>query len=537
MGITLISVDRRIEALGIRRISSCLKKGGHDVQVIFLPQAHYDNYSRRVLGEISDMVEGSEWLGISLMTVDLVRAIQITDSVKSRFNIPVVWGGAHPTLDPEDCQEYADFVFVGEAEDVIQEFANRMRVGKAINDIKGVLSRNGGNNIPEIVHTKDLDLIPHPDFGIDNHYILKGEHIEKMDLSTLMNHIDNRYLLVALRGCPYKCAYCSAHKLHPYKFFRKPTVDYLIEELVQAKRLMPSLDFIKFGDDAFFALSYDYIEEFSSKYKEKINLPFLMCGINPSIMKKEKFEILLDAGMVGARVGIQTGAKKTKKLYNRMDSNEKILEVAELLHEYRDRMIPPQYDFIVDNPWETDEEIRETLFFLIKIPPPYLLNVYSFFFISGSSLFEKAIREGLIKDKKKCCLEMSKSASDYLDTHRKKSFMTKIFFLIKEFGYNGLRFPEYMLNILTNPILRKLKLSTLVYVAVKGYISLITAFKYYYLYLPKLIHDLRKRDYSRIEQYIKISLEKRRRLEKNEIEIIFLKILASLMRIKYEEFK
>ena len=61
-------------------------------------------------------------------------------------------------------------------------------------------------------------------------------------------------------------------------------------------------------------------------------------------------ECLVNAGMVYVEMGIQTGSERIKHLYNRNESNEKIIKATELISRYLPRILPPDYHIILDNP-------------------------------------------------------------------------------------------------------------------------------------------------------------------------------------------
>ncbi|MFH1338424.1 MAG: cobalamin B12-binding domain-containing protein, partial [Candidatus Omnitrophota bacterium] len=42
-------------------------------------------------------------IGIGLQSTHFQIAKRITKAIKDRFKIPVIWGGSHPTIDPENC--------------------------------------------------------------------------------------------------------------------------------------------------------------------------------------------------------------------------------------------------------------------------------------------------------------------------------------------------------------------------------------------------------------------------------------------------
>jgi coproporphyrinogen III oxidase-like Fe-S oxidoreductase len=62
---------------------------------------------------------------------------------------------------------------------------------------------------------------------------------------------------------------------------------------------------------------------------------------------------------------------------------------------------PPDYDLILDNPWETQKDILETIALLARLAPPYSLNLFSLSFFPGTSLYSKAIKKNIIDEKTK----------------------------------------------------------------------------------------------------------------------------------------
>ena len=103
MNITLISLCEEIFMYGMGTLSACLKKEGHNVQIIFMPTNFQEKYPNESLNELVELSKDSELIGISLMTIFFKYGVQITETLKSVLNIPVLWGGIHPIVQPEEC--------------------------------------------------------------------------------------------------------------------------------------------------------------------------------------------------------------------------------------------------------------------------------------------------------------------------------------------------------------------------------------------------------------------------------------------------
>src|SRR6476661_4973903 len=73
--------------------------------------------------------EPTDLVAISVETYTAKRAYQIASEYRRR-GVPVVMGGFHPTLCPDEVAEFAEIVVVGEAEDVWAQVIEDVRHGR-----------------------------------------------------------------------------------------------------------------------------------------------------------------------------------------------------------------------------------------------------------------------------------------------------------------------------------------------------------------------------------------------------------------------
>ena len=136
-------------------------------------------------------------VGITAMTHQATRAYEIADRFRAE-GVPVVMGGIHPTVLPEEALTHADAVVVGEAEPVM---------GKLLDDfLHGGWPASTGRRSP----TDDLLAVPWP-----RREILAGK----------------RYLTTqtvqASRGCPYDCPFCTVTPYFGNRFrYRDPRISW-----------------------------------------------------------------------------------------------------------------------------------------------------------------------------------------------------------------------------------------------------------------------------------------------------------------------
>ncbi|MDY6855572.1 MAG: radical SAM protein [Thermodesulfobacteriota bacterium] len=413
MKVSLISPYPDITAFGLRTISAYLKKNGHETQMIFLPDPYGDNpinnvarYDDQILEELIPLCKGSDLIGITLMTNFFDGAVQITKGLKKGIGVPVIWGGVHPTIRPFECLKYADMVCIGDGEDAILELADRIRNHDDILTVENIWIHKNGEIIKNPLRPlqEDLDIYPAPDFNLKGHYISFNGHIHTMSPELLKAYLKrgtvSKYLnkigyqTMTGRGCPHKCTYCINDSIKDlYKgqrYLRWRSTPHVMKELLWVKKNLPHVGYIWISDDAFFAKSEESLRNFCNQYKDLIRLPFT-CLASPITITEKKMELLVDAGLIYLQMGIESGSTRIQEMYNRKTmSNERILNAVEIIHRFKEKMYPPSYDFILDNPYETDDDKIESLRLISKIPKPFHLQPFSLVLSPGTRLYEMA---------------------------------------------------------------------------------------------------------------------------------------------------
>ncbi|MEA2037291.1 MAG: radical SAM protein [Nanoarchaeota archaeon] len=496
--ITLICLDPEIRDYSIRILSSSLKSAGHDTQIIFLPQRFDEAYKDEILDQVVRIAKDSNLIGISFMTNFFFNAVQIIKKLKI-LDMPIVCGGIHPTVRPEECLKHADIVCIGEGERTIVELASRIKEKRSLKDLKGIWYNHGDkiikNKMRELI--QDLDSLPFPDYDIDSHYVLDENKIKRMTRLLLMKHIYRYYSTVSTRGCPFGCTYCCNNiynKMYAgQKIVRKRSISNLIKELTQIKNKYPEIQTIQIIDDSFFIYTKEEIKEFSEKYKSKINVGLYVPGISPATFDEDKFSYLVDAGLMETRMGIQTASENVKKIYHRNYSNELVLKAAKGITKFRDKLKMIRYDIILDNPFESEEDSIETLKFMSKLPTPCLFTFFSLTFYPGTQLYNLAKEKGFIKDDiKDVYLKYDKGS--------KRTYINRLFFLFNDYTRMGGHISKKMISLLTNKKLRKLRINWIIYGLLKVY-----AIKFKITRLTILFRegmkDILKGDFLRIKSY------------------------------------
>lgn len=287
------------------------------------------------------------------------------------------------------------------------------------------------------------------------------------------------------------------------KLVRKRSPGNVIRELEEAKRKLPLMEHVKFCDDDIFIYTLDEIKDFCERYKKSIGLPMTFVGVTPLTLNRGKMALFTDAGLISIKMGIQTLSERTKKLYRRNYGTQHVEKAVSIIREFKDKIKLPGYDIILDNPWETDEDLVESLVSLAKLPTPYNLDLFSLTFYPETELYEKAKKDGIIIDDLRDCYRKFYQTC-------KPSYLNSLFLLLREYALIGYTISPKTMSLLTNKTLRKLKISWLLYNLLKIKIIPFKISRFVRRLFNEIVYvfnegvtDIKKRDFSRIIRYIK----------------------------------
>lgn len=395
-----ISTSSDIQTYNIRRVSAYLKNHGFNTKIIFLPQPFSKRYSDKVLKQVVSLCEDTKLIGISLMSNYWFNALQLIDTLKEKYDIPIIGGGSHPSVDPEGCMEKVDMICVGEGDDTLLQLLTKIKNNDDnFEGIPNLQYRKNGSIIKnQLARFEKTDEIKIPDFDLEDHYILFQEKVQPMTYNLFRYFHGETYTTQFAFGCPFVCSFCI-HNVYNKRFqfeFRKRKIEVVLDELKYIKKKFPFMEKLRIEDDTFFFYSKEEMEYFRDEYKKYVSMPIYVCGGQPMVIKEELMKPMVEAGMYRIRMGIQTFTPRIAKLYQRHYPKAKILEACRVINSFKGLQV--SYDFIIDNPWETEEETIETLRCITEMPRPFTLSVFSLTFFPGPDLYIKALQDGLVKD-------------------------------------------------------------------------------------------------------------------------------------------
>lgn len=387
-------------SFSVLALSAVLEKAGFESHSIYFkatnPNMSMPETTKEDITVLIELIQKIQpiFIGISLRSTNFKVATMITKEVKKHIDAPIIWGGIHPTIRPEQCIEIADIVCIGEGDEAIVDLAEKSSKGEPIDTILNLWVKQSNTTIKNELRPliQNLDELPIFNYLAEHQYMINGGTLLPLDTDKRTS-----YQLMTSRGCPFGCTFCCNNVLRRIykskgKYVRRRSVEHVMAELIQAKKDFKNLEDIRFIDDVF-TFDMNWIREFCQQYKTHINIPF-HCLCHPKTTTEEMIAVLKDAGLIAVIMGIQSGSENFKhEYYQRNESNDEVLKAAVILNRFR---IACYYDIIMDNPLETEESKRDTFNLLLKLPKPYDLHIFTLTHFPETTLTNMLLEKKLI---------------------------------------------------------------------------------------------------------------------------------------------
>ena len=304
-------------------------------------------------------------VGFFVMTgLQVGKAYEVTKFIKGiNRDIPVVWGGPHPTLLPEDTLGYSDVDYCvrGFGVEAFTDLAEKMlRSDKDYETIPNFCFRKDGKDIIgtvndtfEKVHYKDLP------------YHLLDPLIERY----FVGQKNRSFPIYTSFGCPYKCNFCISpiwFKDTKKKWDPLPAVEVVdhIEFLVERY----GIDFIYFWDDDTFVTPGHFSGIATELLKRNVKVELGIRGIRSNEvirMKTKDLDLMAKVGVKYVHIGVESGSQKMLDAMDKGITVEQSLEANRKLADYQ--AITPMYNLLVGMPTETIEDLKKTGLFMLQL--------------------------------------------------------------------------------------------------------------------------------------------------------------------------
>jgi len=395
---------------GIAILSAILKKEGHQIELFdttFLKRKNYRQEQegamagptiyKKTLYTLEDLVKDDpavnieekfqkkidnfkpDLIAVSVMTTNYDFAIQQLKKVKVKC--PIIFGGIHPTISPEEVisEKIIDMICIGEGEDALLELCKTMESGSDYRNIRNlwVKFKDGKIYKNSIRPFVNLDTLPCPDWSI-----FDSRHLYR----PFVGKIYKGGLYISSRGCPCGCTYCVNRTLREMfkecgRYFRYQKPETTATHLTELKKKYGATWF-KFVDDTFLLQPLQNLKELSDRLKP-LKIMF-GCSVRPDTVTEEKVKLAKEMGCVAMSIGIETGNEEIRrKVLNRQISNQQIEKAFKIINDYDIRISTFN---LIGLPGETRENVFETIELNRKLNAKSA-NAYIVYPFPGSQIF------------------------------------------------------------------------------------------------------------------------------------------------------
>lgn len=287
--------------------------------------------------------------GFSVQTgPPIENGIRIAREMKRRRpSIPIVWGGIHPSLLPEQTARHpvVDVAVVGEGEETFQDLVHALEAGRDLAGIPGILFKRDGAVVqnPRRDPPRDLDGI-----GIAWDLVPVRDYIQVQDGRRTLG-------LITSRGCPFRCNFCYILSFYGQRSWR---IWSLERTLAEVRRLLSwGVEFIRFEDDNLVS-NRRHLKNLCDAIRGEGLRFHWWASVRAEAVKEETARMMREAGCRYIGIGAESGSDGLLKRMKKDNTRADILAAAAVLERAG---IKGKFNWIVGFPGETEEDIRATL--------------------------------------------------------------------------------------------------------------------------------------------------------------------------------
>jgi anaerobic magnesium-protoporphyrin IX monomethyl ester cyclase len=280
-------------------------------------------YDMRVqsFNEVEPVLDSICAVGISSMTgIQIKFGLQCASQIKSSFpDLPLIWGGIHPTLFPEQCLQHhlVDYVVKGEGEESLLKLLNF------------ITSKNTtAAEIPGIGFKNDGRIIINPDAEFMEMETLPLAAYRLVDLNRYPN-ILHSFDYQSSRGCPFRCGFCYNLAFNRRRW-RSKSAQKVFDELEYLVKTFGVKKF-SFNDDEFFINTKRVLQICDLIIENKLNIEWhascrldIICKFSNEELQKIRL-----SGCHSMNFGAESGSENMLQYINKDILPKDILKGAE----------------------------------------------------------------------------------------------------------------------------------------------------------------------------------------------------------------
>lgn len=313
---------------------------------------------------------------------------------RARGDVPIVWGGPHPSTLPEQTleNEWVDIVCIGEGEATFSDLVRALASQEPLSRVNGIGFKNGGRPVitPErdLVDVETLPPVPWHLVNVED-YIRPDFYLKSSPRTLDVGQTS--------RGCPFQCGFCSSATIRRRKWRPLSPAGSvaLIEDAVRRFQLTG----IWIRDDEFHVDRRRTAEICEGILDKGLNIHWYTAGTRVDLFNRatdEEIALLRRSGAYALKFGVESGSNRILKLIQKGVTWQDALEANRKAKKHG---IVFGFSLMMGFPTETMEEIYRTVDLARRIrkenPGAQLETIGTYTPLAGTPLFPLAIEHGL----------------------------------------------------------------------------------------------------------------------------------------------
>ena len=382
--------------LGLAYLAASLLRDGYKVTILDMLADGYaeERYTEQFVYyglTVENAIErirftDPDMIGVSILFSNLApKCYKLIHAIKERFpNKLIVLGGHHPSAMPLRVMQNpnVDFVLTGEADVTLVELCDSLNGKVPIDSVKGLYYRNDKEIIDTMAQVKprvegeDFKYFSHkdgPNPGQLEALPLPAWHLfpmEKYWASEVRQGGGDvqreRYgAMVATRGCPHVCYFCTSPLMGSYRGYRRRTLEDIIGEIRWLKDTFGIRE-IQFFDDNFFINRRQVKDLVKAIGREFPNMVFSVpAGAEVNMIDEELVNLLAEANFYRLTLAIESGNQEIQG--ELIDKHVDLDRIPRIVQYIKDKDIEVRGFFMIGFPGETRESILNTARFAMSL--------------------------------------------------------------------------------------------------------------------------------------------------------------------------
>jgi radical SAM superfamily enzyme YgiQ (UPF0313 family) len=346
-------------------------------------------------------------LGVTVLTGAPIRdALAVSRALKqARPHLPIVWGGWHPSLFPEQCvaEPSVDAVVIGQGEETFAEIVECLAHGQSLAGVPGCAFRQssvishpgsvashhssfvmGHSSLNAPRPFRDVNALPPHDYTLIN--------VERYFTPKRKRQFD----YISSQGCRFRCTFCADPTVFQRGWYGLDPARMAHELAAHHQRYR--FEEIAFQDETFFTsrARVEAIAEafLAAGFAERVAWTATMRADQGARLDDDLLAKCKRSGLRRVMIGVESGSPEMLKRIKKDITLEQVYESTERVARHG---IGAILNFIVGFPGESDESMQQSLDVAARLramSPGFEVALFYFRPYPGNPIADELLREG-----------------------------------------------------------------------------------------------------------------------------------------------